>query len=86
MKQEQFLNLASAEEALKKFRDAVNPAPLGEEQILLREARGRVLSRDVIASINVPFYDRSNFDGYAVRAEDTFGAEETEPLSRKQIH
>ena len=29
MKQEQFLNLASAEEALKKFRDAVNPAPLG---------------------------------------------------------
>ena len=60
MKQEQFLNLASAEEALKKFRDAVNPAPLGEEQILLKEARGRVLSRDVIASINVPFYDRSN--------------------------
>jgi len=55
MKQEQFLNLASAEEALKKFRDAVNPAPLGEEQILLKEARGRVLSRDVIASINVPF-------------------------------
>ena len=83
MKQEQFLNLASAEEALKKFRDAVNPAPLGEEQILLKEARGRVLSRDVIASINVPFYDRSNFDGYAVRAEDTFGAEETEPLSLK---
>ena len=83
MKQEQFLNLASAEEALKKFRDAVNPAPLGEEQILLKEARGRVLSRDVIASINVPYYDRSNFDGYAVRAEDTFGAEETEPLSLK---
>ena len=83
MKQEQFLNLASAEEALKKFRDAVNPAPLGEEQILLKKARGRVLSRDVIASINVPFYDRSNFDGYAVRAEDTFGAEETEPLSLK---
>ena len=42
MKQEQFLNLASAEEALKRFRDAVNPAPLGEEQILLKEARGRV--------------------------------------------
>ena len=51
MKQEQFLNLASAEEALKKFRDAVNPAPLGEEQILLKEARGRVLSRDVIACL-----------------------------------
>ena len=43
MKQEQFLNLASAEEALKKFRDAVNPAPLGEEQILLKEARGHGL-------------------------------------------
>ena len=31
MKQEQFLNLATAEEALKKFRDAVKPSPLGEE-------------------------------------------------------
>ncbi len=81
MKQEQFLNLATAEEALKKFRDAVKPSPLGEEVLPLVEARGRVLSRDVAATINVPFYDRSNFDGYAVRAEDTFGAEEIQPVN-----
>ena len=49
MKQEQFLNLATAEEALKKFRDAVKPSPLGEEVLPLVEARGRVLSRDVAA-------------------------------------
>ena len=61
---------ASAEEALKKFRDVVNPAPLGEEQILLKEARGRVLSRcDRFDQRSLLRPD--NFDGYAVRAEDT---------------
>ena len=35
MKQEQFLNLASAEEALKKFRDAVNPAPVSYTHLTL---------------------------------------------------
>ena len=60
----------------EKFRDAVNPAPLGEEQILLKEARGRVLP-GCDRFDQRSFYDRSNFDGYAVRAEDTFGAEET---------
>ena len=80
MKQKQFLNLATAEEAEKIFWRAVMPKPCGEEQVSLQDARGRVLSRDVIARHNVPFFDRSNFDGYAVRAEDTFGAQETAPV------
>ena len=80
MGQQQFLNLSTAEEALQRFWEAVKPAPLGEEQVTLASSRSRVLSRDVIASINVPYYDRSNFDGYALRAEDTFGAEESRPV------
>ena len=80
MKQKQFLNLATAEEAEKRFWQAVMPRPCGEEQVSLQDARGRVLSRDVIARHNVPYFDRSNFDGYAVRAEDTFGALETAPV------
>ena len=80
MKQKQFLNLATAEEAEKRFWEAVMPRPCGEEQVSLQDARGRVLSRDVIARHNVPYFDRSNFDGYAVRAEDTFGAQETAPV------
>ena len=80
MKQKQFLNLATAEEAEKRFWEAVMPSPCGEEQVTLQDARGRVLSRDVIARHNVPYFDRSNFDGYAVRAEDTFGSQETAPV------
>ena len=83
MKQQQFLNLASAEEAEESFWQAVQPEPLGEELIPLADARERILSRNVIAKHNVPYFDRSNFDGFAVRAEDTFGAQETAPVSLK---
>ena len=79
MKQQQFLNLASAEDAEERFWQAVQPGPLGEELIPLADARERILSRNVIAKHNVPYFDRSNFDGFAVRAEDTFGAQETAP-------
>ena len=80
MEQKQFLDLTTAEEAERKFRQEIQPAPVGEEEISLAESINRVLSRDVIASLNVPFFDRSNFDGYAVKAAETFGAEETAPI------
>ena len=79
MKQKQFLNLATSEEAEKRFWETVMPKPCGEEEINLHDSLRRVLARDVIAIHNVPYFDRSNFDGYAVRAEDTFGAQETAP-------
>ena len=83
MKQQQFLNLASADEAEERFWQAVQPVPLGEELIPIEHARERILSRIVIAKHNVPYFDRSNFDGFAVRAEDTFDAQETAPVSLK---
>ncbi|MBC8259853.1 MAG: molybdopterin biosynthesis protein [SAR324 cluster bacterium] len=83
MKQQQFLTLTTAEEAENRFWQAVQPQPVGEELIPLADARERILSRNVIAKHNVPFFDRSNFDGFALRAEDTFGAQETAPVSLK---
>ena len=80
MKQQQFLNLATAEEAEERFWEAVHPQPLGEELVLLEDAHGRILSGDIVARHNVPYFDRSNFDGFALRAEDTFGAQETAPV------
>ena len=80
MKQQQFLNLATAEEAEARFWEAVQPQPLGEELVPLEDAHGRILADDVVARHNVPFFDRSNFDGFALRAEDTFGAQETAPV------
>lgn len=47
---------------------------LDSESVGLREAFGRVLSSDVISTVDVPSFDRSAMDGYAVCAEETFGA------------
>ncbi|QXE91177.1 molybdopterin molybdotransferase MoeA [Geomonas subterranea] len=45
-------------------------APLGEENVPLSDALGRVVSRDVIAPWDLPQYDNSAMDGYAVHAAD----------------
>lgn len=44
------------------------------ERVSLIEADGRVAARDVAAAMDVPPFDRAAMDGYAVVAEDTFGA------------
>ena len=76
MAQEQFLNVIDRDEAHRRFRDAIELRPLGTEHVSLDAALGRVLAADVVAEIDVPSFDRSNYDGYAVRAADTYGARE----------
>lgn len=49
------------------------------EKVSLSDCLGRVLSQDVYASINVPPFDRSPFDGYALRAADTHSASSLSP-------
>ncbi|HXG54201.1 MAG TPA: gephyrin-like molybdotransferase Glp, partial [Vicinamibacterales bacterium] len=44
------------------------------ERVPLREASGRVLAQAATAAFDVPPFDRAAMDGYAVIAEDTFGA------------
>jgi molybdopterin molybdotransferase len=46
-------------------------APIsGQETVTLRAAAGRVLAQDIVAPVDVPPFDNSAVDGYAVRAED----------------
>jgi putative molybdopterin biosynthesis protein len=78
--QEQFLQVVDRDEAQRRFRSALNLQPRGEEWIALNEALGRILSQDITAPLDVPGFDRANVDGFAVRAADTFGAEETQPV------
>jgi molybdopterin molybdotransferase len=54
---------------------------LDSEQIPLEDAAGRTLSRDVIAPLDVPGFDRSAMDGYALRGAETTGASEYNPLA-----
>ncbi len=77
--QEQFLNVVDRDEAERRFRAEIKLAPVGMEQVELQDALGRVLAEDVIARVNVPSFDRSNFDGFAVQASDTYGAREEQP-------
>lgn len=88
--QEQFLQVVDRDEAEKRFRSAVDCTPRGTEIVTLDNALGRVLAEDVVAPVDVPSFDRSNVDGFAVVAEDTFGASEEEPrvihLSDEVIH
>jgi putative molybdopterin biosynthesis protein len=77
--QEQFLEVIDRDEADRRFRAVLSLDPLGAELVPLSQALGRVLSEDVAAPVDVPGFDRSNMDGYAVRAADTFGAQEERP-------
>ncbi|NNL67670.1 MAG: molybdopterin biosynthesis protein, partial [Myxococcales bacterium] len=79
MKQTQFLTALDRDEAERRWREVIAPEPLGEERVPLDQALGRVLARDVTAGPDVPGFDRSNMDGFAVRAEDSFGAAEETP-------
>ena len=81
MKQEQFLSVVSPDEAHRRFREAVSFAPLPPEDCPLDSVLGRVLAENVVAPNDVPSFTRSNFDGFAVRAADTYGATEEHPAT-----
>jgi molybdenum cofactor synthesis domain-containing protein len=78
-----FRKLLSLEEAKSVLRRHLKPEPLGVEETSLLEAYNRVLAEDIVAALDVPPFHRSTVDGYAVKAEDTFGAEENNPISLK---
>ncbi len=54
--------------------------PLADEPAPLDGLAGRVLAQDVVSPVNVPNFDRSAMDGYALDAESTFGASSYSPL------
>jgi putative molybdopterin biosynthesis protein len=67
------------DEAERRFHAVLDLRALAAEEVPLPEALGRVLACDVVAPVDVPSFDRANVDGFAVRAEDTFGASEDRP-------
>jgi len=78
-----FRKLLTLDEARQTIQKHFKPKPLSVEEIRLLEAHNRVLAEDVIADLDIPPFDRSTVDGYAVKAEDTFGAEENKPVKLK---
>jgi len=78
-RQEQFLEVVSAEEARARFARHLDLAPLPGERVPLAATLTRVLAADVAAPIDVPPFDRANVDGFALRSVDTAGASDTRP-------
>ena len=78
-RQEQFLDVVSAEEARAGFERHLDLSPLPAETVPLAGALTRVLAYDVVAAVDAPPFDRSNVDGFALRAIDTIGAGDTAP-------
>ncbi|MDY6765015.1 MAG: molybdopterin biosynthesis protein, partial [Halobacteria archaeon] len=77
----EFRELASLEEALEVLEDLKLERKV--EKVKLTEAKERVVAEPIESPIDVPGFDRSIMDGYAVKAEDTYGAQENEPVELK---
>jgi putative molybdopterin biosynthesis protein len=80
VEQEQFLTILSREEALARFEAALFPRPALIETVALADALGHALAQDISAPIDVPPFDRSNVDGFAVRSADLASASEAVPV------
>jgi putative molybdopterin biosynthesis protein len=80
-RQTQFLDVLTRDEAARKFEAALKLRPLGIETVPLLEAAGRVLATHVVAGVDVPAFDRSNVDGFAVRSADLQGADEEQSVT-----
>jgi len=72
-----FFQVMRYEQALAQLMD-VRP-PLGSQTISLIESVGRIIAEDIISEENLPAFNRSTVDGYAVRAEDIYGCSESSP-------
>lgn len=81
--QDQFLTILSREEALARFEAALFPRELPSERRTLADSLGCALAEDVVAPIDVPPFDRSNVDGFAVRSADLASASEAAPVRLK---
>lgn len=67
------------EKARERLVECVHP--IGKEFISLESCAGRVLAQDVSAMANIPPFDRSPYDGYALRAIDSKGASKECPVT-----
>jgi molybdopterin molybdotransferase len=70
--------LTAVDDVLRLIEDRVHP--LDGEAISLGEAAGRVLAADVVAPVDVPHFDRSAMDGYALRGRETADADRERSL------
>jgi len=80
-----FQKLTSIEDALQLFFANLRIGKLETVIVPLHSALNRILAEDVIAKEDLPRFDRSAVDGYAIRAENTFEASQFKPKNLQTI-
>jgi len=80
-----FRKLISLDEALKAVLAYAKPAETETEELGFGDALNRVLAEDVYSPADSPPFDRAAMDGYAIRAEDSFGASPNNPVLLRRI-
>jgi molybdopterin molybdotransferase len=78
-----FRSRTPVESALNWIDEHVNP--LESEAVGLADAHGRVLAEDITSPINVPAFDRSAMDGFALHSSETVGAGDYNPLAFRVV-
>ncbi len=79
-----FRELVSIDEAIKRLYRNYKPKRFVEE-VSLSKAFGRIAAKDIYSNIDIPPFDRATMDGFAIKAEDTFEAEEDNPVNLKVV-
>lgn len=78
-----FRKLLSFEEAKEIIEKNFSVYHIGIEKVSLSKAHERVLAQDIIATTDIPNFNRSIVDGYALKAAETFAASEDKPVCFK---
>ena len=68
------LNVLSREEAVSLIKEKTADIVPATEKVNISDALGRTPAQDIVAAENIPAFDRTTVDGYAVIAADTFGS------------
>ncbi|OYT48838.1 MAG: molybdopterin molybdenumtransferase MoeA [Desulfurococcales archaeon ex4484_42] len=76
--------LVSVDEAIERLKNNIRLS-LDVVNAKLDDALGLISSNDIYAPYSLPYFNKSVVDGYAVRAEDTYGASHTNPIELRVV-
>lgn len=74
-----FFNIVSIEEGKRLLMDNFKDYEFGIEEVNILDSSDRILAEDIISNIDVPEFNRSTVDGYAINVFDSHGANDSIP-------
>ena len=80
-----FQKLTLTEEALQSWLKVLQIGVPRVASVALRDVLGRVLAEDLIAQVDLPRFNKSAMDGYAIKSSDSVGASQFKPSTFKLI-